>query len=101
MFIHNPIIFIGYGVNDANIKKLLKTIFTYVEPNSELSAKIRKNFLLVEYRAGIMNTDVHEHDIDIEGIETTLRINKVDTDSFSAIYQGIADLGPSSLSDGY
>lgn len=48
-----------------------------------------------------MNTDVHEHDIDIEGIETTLRINKVDTDSFSAIYQGIADLGPSSLSDGY
>lgn len=92
LFIHNPIIFIGYGVNDANIKKLLKTIFTYVEPNSELSAKIRKNFLLVEYRAGIMNTDVHEHDIDIEGIETTLRINKVDTDNFSAIYQGIADL---------
>ena len=28
LFIHNPIIFIGYSVGDENIKSLLKTIFT-------------------------------------------------------------------------
>ncbi len=38
MFIHNPIIFLGYGVGDNNIKEILKTIFTYVEPNSETAA---------------------------------------------------------------
>lgn len=48
LFIHNPIIFIGYNVGDDNIKKILKTIFTYVEPNTEQANKIRSNFLLVE-----------------------------------------------------
>lgn len=27
IFIHNPIIFIGYSISDSNIKSLLKTIF--------------------------------------------------------------------------
>ena len=34
LFIHNPFIFIGYNIGDKNIKDILKTIFTYVEPNS-------------------------------------------------------------------
>jgi len=33
LFIHNPIIFIGYNLADENIKNILKTIFTYIEPN--------------------------------------------------------------------
>ncbi|ENS7467434.1 SIR2 family protein, partial [Neisseria gonorrhoeae] len=49
LFIHNPIIFLGYNVGDENIKEILKTIFTYVEPNSPSANKIRRNFLLVEY----------------------------------------------------
>ncbi|WP_062270953.1 SIR2 family protein [Endozoicomonas arenosclerae] len=47
IFIHNPIIFIGYNIGDNNIKSLLKTIFTYVEPNSEEAIKIRNNFWLI------------------------------------------------------
>src|SRR5699024_10969293 len=34
LFIHNPIIFIGYSISDENIKNLLKTIFNYVDINS-------------------------------------------------------------------
>lgn len=37
LFIHNPIIFIGYSIGDENIKKLLKTVFTYVEANTEIA----------------------------------------------------------------
>ena len=44
IFIHNPIIFLGYNVGDENIKSLLRTIFTYVEPNSPAAEKIRKIF---------------------------------------------------------
>ena len=91
LFIHNPIIFIGYSITDENIKSILKTIFTYVEPNSSAAARIRENFLLVEYECGSFNEEICEHDIDVEG-HSTIRINKIKTDNFSSIYKAIADL---------
>ncbi len=91
LFIHNPIIFLGYSVGDDNIKKILKTIFSYVEPNSEIATKIKNNFLLVEYGKEINNEIISEHDIVLdEGL--TIRINKIKTDNFSAIYNSISNL---------
>lgn len=91
LFIHNPIIFIGYNIGDKNIKDILRTIFSYVDYNSEESKKIRDNFLLIEYEEGLDNTEVVEHDIDIEGFPT-IRINKLKTDNFVALYQAVANL---------
>jgi hypothetical protein len=91
LFIHNPIIFLGYSVGDDNIKKILKTIFSYVEPNSELATKIKNNFLLVEYGKEIDNEQISEHDIVLEG-GLTIRINKIKTDNFSSIYNSISNL---------
>lgn len=91
IFIHNPIIFMGYGIGDENIKSLLKTIFTYVEPNSAEANKIRENFLLVEHEAGSTSHEISEHDIDMEGF-STIRINKIKTDDFSEIYKSISSL---------
>ncbi|WP_405124410.1 SIR2 family protein [Pseudomonas alloputida] len=92
LFIHNPIVFLGYSVSDENIKALLRTIFTYVKPNSEHAKKIRENFLLVEYEAGSDSTEIAEHDIDLEGFSSTIRINKIKTDNFSAVYEAISSL---------
>jgi len=91
LFIHNPIIFMGYGIGDENIKSLLKTIFTYVEPNSESANKIRDNFLLVEYEEGSDSLEVGEHDIDLEGF-STIRINKIRTDDYTSIYRALSEL---------
>lgn len=91
LFIHNPIIFLGYSVSDENIKSILRTIFSYVEPNTEQANKIRNNFLLVEYQSGSQSTEVIEHDIDIEG-QATIRINKIKTDNFSELYKNIGEL---------
>lgn len=91
IFIHNPIIFMGYGIGDENIKSLLKTIFTYVEPNSEDAERIRNNFLLVEYERGSASHEICEHDIDLEGF-STIRINKVKTDDFVEIYKALSNL---------
>lgn len=91
LFIHNPIIFIGYSVSDENIKKILKTIFTYVDPNTDEAERIRNNFLLVEYEAGSDNTLITEHDIDIDGFPT-IRINKLKTDNFIELYQELSAL---------
>jgi len=91
IFIHNPIIFIGYNIGDQNIKTILKTIFTYVSPNSDQAQKIRDNFLLVEYEKNSLNHEVFEHDIDIEGFPT-IRINKLKTDDFSTLYKALSML---------
>lgn len=91
LFIHHPIIFIGYRVGDNNIKNILKTIFTYVEPNSKIATKIKNNFLLVEYEENSNNEVITDHDIDIDGI-STIRINKIKTDNFSLIYKSLADI---------
>jgi len=91
IFIHNPIIFLGYNIGDDNIKELLKTIFTYVEPNSATAERIRQNFLLVEYGPGSTSQETTEHDIDLEGF-ATIRINKIKTDDFSSIYSALAEL---------
>ena len=92
LFIHNPIIFLGYNMSDDDIKKILKTIFSYVVPNTDLAERIKKNFLLVEYSSGSDNIDVQEHDIDVGGITGTIRINKLRTDNYGAIFQAIAEL---------
>lgn len=91
IFIHNPIIFLGYGIGDENIKSLLKTIFTYVEPNSDDAKRIRDNFLLVEHEQGSTSHKITEHDIELEN-HTTIRINKIKTDDFSEIYRSLSDL---------
>ena len=91
IFIHNPVIFLGYGIGDENIKSLLKTIFTYVEPNSDDAKRIQENFLLVEHEKGTDYNNICEHDIDIEGFET-IRINKIKTDNFEEIYKSLSTL---------
>ena len=91
LFMHNPIIFIGYSINDENIRSLLKTIFSYVEPNSEPAKRIRNNFLLVEYEENNTSLEVVEHDIDIKDLGI-IRINKIKTDNFSSIYDNLSNL---------
>lgn len=90
IFVHNPIIFIGYSVNDINIKKILSTIYKYVQYNSVEAERIRNNFLLVEYMEGSESLEVLDHDIDIDG--HTIRINKVKTDNYLEIYKAIEGL---------
>jgi len=91
LFIHNPIIFLGYNVGDENIKNILKTIFTYISPNSNLANKIRTNFLLVEFDKLSQNTYVNEHDINLSE-SSTIRINKIKTDNFIEIYDSLSKL---------
>lgn len=91
LFTHNPIIFIGYSIGDQNIKNILKTIFTYINPNSDDAKKIRKNFLLVEYDKDIDSEEITEHDIDLEGF-STIRINKIKTYNFKPIYESLSEL---------
>lgn len=91
LFIHNPIIFIGYGIGDENIRKILQTIFKYIKPNSNLANNIKQNFLLVEFEKKSNNQDVVEHDILLNS-QNMVRINKIKTDDFTSIYKAISNI---------
>ncbi len=91
LFIHNPIIFIGYGIGDENIRKILQTIFKYIKPNSNLANKIKQNFLLVEFERKSNNQDVVEHDVSLNP-QNIVRINKIKTDDFTTIYEAISNI---------
>ncbi|MGL5296614.1 MAG: SIR2 family protein [Culicoidibacterales bacterium] len=91
LFIHNPIIFLGYNIGDENIRNLLRTIFTYVTPNSDIAEQIKSNFLLVEYEKNSENESVQEHDIELAD-NTTIRVNKIKTDNFTAIYNALSSI---------
>lgn len=90
LFIHNPIIFLGYNIGDDNIKKVLKTIFSYIPNNTEEAEKVRKNFLLVEYEKESMKQEITDHDIVING--SNIRINKLKTDDFLSLYHALATI---------
>lgn len=90
LFVHNPIIFIGYSITDDNIRSILKTVFDYVDLNSYEGRKIQRNFLLVEYEKGSDLVNVTDYDIDLGG--TNIRINKLQTDNFITLFNAIASL---------
>lgn len=91
MFIHNPIVFLGYSLGDKNIKMLLKTIFKFVSPSSEEAEKIKQNFLVVEYDEGNANTEVQDFECTLDE-NTSIVINRTKTDNFSEIYDSISNL---------
>lgn len=91
LFIHNPIIFIGYGIGDENIKKILKTIFTYVDLNSDDAKKIKNNFLLVQYDPDSTSEKITPYDIDMEPFGI-ININKIKTNNFKSIYSALSNL---------
>lgn len=90
LFMHNPIIFIGYSLTDENIKKLLHTIFSYVNADSETAEKIRNNFLIIEREHDSENTEVIPFDIIVDN--KNIRVNKIKTDNFTAVYQALSEL---------
>jgi hypothetical protein len=90
LFIHNPIIFLGYSIDDNNIRSLLKTVFSYVDIDSEIGKQISNNFLLVNYSSGSDNTVLTEHSIHIDG--HIIKINKLSTDNFMNLYDAILNL---------
>lgn len=90
LFVHNPIIFMGYSLQDENIIKILKTIFAYVDVNSDIAEKVRNNFLVVEWQKDSTNEEVIEYDVVIDGMK--IKVNKIKTDNFLAIYDALSEL---------
>ncbi|WP_314244715.1 SIR2 family protein [Empedobacter tilapiae] len=85
LFIHNPVIFLGYGAQDENVNNILKTVFKYTEYNTESFNKIRDNFLIVEYKEASNNFQVSDYHLKIDDVP--IQIKKLETDDYSTLYK--------------
>lgn len=94
LFIHNPIVFLGYSITDANIQKLLSVIFSYVDRDSDVGRKVAENFLCVQYERDSENLDIQEETfhIRIGEREADIPINVLKTDKFIALYDALSNL---------
>lgn len=91
-FIYHPIIFLGYSLQDQNIRKLLKIIFSNIQPNSDLADKIRNNFLLINYQKDSENLELSDYDAALDNNGLTVRIKQLTTDKYGEIYDAISNL---------
>lgn len=89
LFVHNPVIFLGYGAQDENVNGILKTVFKYAEDNNEILQKIKNNFLLVEYEENSENIIVSDYDLKIDGV--SIQIKKIKTDNYIALYKALIE----------
>ncbi|WP_367769190.1 SIR2 family protein [Flavobacterium sp. WC2421] len=89
LFIHNPVIFLGYGAQDENVNNILKTVFKYTEYNTEAFKKIKENFLIVEYVADSNNQEISDYHLKIEDIP--IQIKKLQTDNYSALFKELIE----------
>lgn len=90
LFIHNPVIFLGYGAQDENVNNILKTVFKYTEYNTDAFNKIKENFLIVEYEENSSNEQISDYHLKIDDIP--IQIKKLQTDDYSALYKELIEV---------
>ncbi len=88
IFIEHPVIFLGYSLNDQNIREIMNSIVECLSP-VQLNTLSNRLFFVerskVDRPAGITSRD-----IEFNGIPLT--ITRVVVDNFSHIYHTIAQL---------
>ncbi|MGZ9432452.1 SIR2 family protein [Mycoplasma sp. 613B] len=100
LFIKQPVIFLGYAINDSNIKNMLKIIYEYAKSNIKDKEKILKNiensFLFIEYtKEEIKNPEfetVEKYNIKFENNEKII-ISKFKTDKYKKVFDSIIKAG--------
>lgn len=88
IFIEHPIIFMGYSINDKNIKEILSSIVNCL--NQEKIEKLQNNLFFVEWNADERTEfAVQRHDITMErGI--ILPVTRIITHEYKPVYECLA-----------
>lgn len=86
VFVEYPVIFMGYSLTDANIRKILTSIVRGL--SSQHLDKLSNRLIFVKRNKNLQDSvEIHPHSIDIDGhlIPTT----QIETNDFSLIYKAL------------
>ncbi|MDC7956286.1 SIR2 family protein [Fusobacterium simiae] len=88
IFLEYPIIFIGYSINDKNIKNIFSSIAKCL--NQEQLEKLKQRLIFIEYKK-LENSSVDTHSIDFNNGKI-IEMIKIKTDNFSEIYKSLKEI---------
>lgn len=89
IFAEFPLIFIGYSLEDKNIKKILKDLM--VSLSHEELKEISKKWLFIEYKEGEEELLVKERTIEFEN-GNKLIFNCIETDNYLELYKKLTKI---------
>ncbi len=91
IFIENPIIFIGYSLNDSNIKGILASIIECLEP-SDLE-RLQKRLFFVEYTEESI-VSIEPQTYSLQSSSAPLRMTNIKINDFSLLYSALKSYKP-------
>ena len=89
LFVEHPIIFIGYSIEDDNIRSILTSIVNCLSP-SDTVGKIRNNLIFIRRNKNLGVEDGISDDSLYFG-KITVPIKVITTNNFTPIYEAIAE----------
>ncbi|WP_335993377.1 SIR2 family protein [Fusobacterium polymorphum] len=87
IFLEYPIIFIGYSINDKNIKNIFSSIAKCL--NQEQLEKLKQRLIFIEY--SLENTSIDTHSIDFNNGKI-IEMIKIKTNNFSELYRNLKEI---------
>ncbi|MDY0260217.1 MAG: SIR2 family protein [Desulfovibrio sp.] len=87
IFMEYPIIFIGYSINDPNIRIILEELGKCL--SKENLQKLQRRFIYVEHKAGQQHIEFFEHSVVIQ--DDYIHMTGIRTDNFMAIYDALSE----------
>ena len=87
IFLEYPIIFIGYSINDKNIKNIFSSIAKCL--NQKQLEKLKQRLIFIEY--SLENTSIDTHSIDFNNGKI-IEMIKIKTNNFSEIYKSLKEI---------
>ena len=87
IFLEYPIIFIGYSINDKNIKNVFSSIAKCL--NQEQLEKLKQRLIFIEY--SLENISIDTHSIDFNNGKI-IEMIKIKTNNFSELYRNLKEI---------
>lgn len=87
IFMEYPIIFLGYSINDPNIRLILTELGKCLSP--ENLRKLQNRFVYVQYDKGQKELENFQHSIQIGN--DIIHMTGVKTDNFKALYEALSE----------
>ncbi|GAE94765.1 hypothetical protein JCM21714_3954 [Gracilibacillus boraciitolerans JCM 21714] len=91
----NPVIFIGYSINDPNMQQTLSDLIRCL--SKDQIDNLKNHFYVLEYNKGVQEIQEKEllfHAKSYQGETTTFPLTVISTDNYLEIYQKLNELTP-------
>lgn len=91
LFTENPVIFIGYSLQDENIKSILTDIFTCIDNDDNSLSELEKRLIIINYDENVQKLVVGNHSLYIEP-ELYINLTKITLSSYLPLLNEMQNL---------